>query len=140
MEDNKELKEIQENYTKVKQSIGQKDYYLNIKDPILTWAKHYSEYCDKGKYLYELLPKIMTEQKLSRLQAYALVGLVSDLIYDADSMNDDIDSALDSLFSGINGDCIKEQVFTFPDDPPGEDHQHYAWSQKWKLWKMDDNF
>ncbi len=134
MEKNKELKEIQENYQRVKESIAQKDYYNLIKEPITDWAIHYFEYNYNGKYLYDLLTKIMAEQVLSRLQAYVLIGLVSELICDNNCMNSSIDSVLDSLYSGVNGDCIKEQVFTFPDDPVGQDYQHYAWSNKWMLW------
>lgn len=135
MENNKKLEEIQRNYEKIEQSIAQRDYYIDMKDQIVNWAKHYSEHKDKGMYLYDLLPKIMGTQKLSRLQAYVLIGMVSDVIYNAGYMNDDIDSTLDVLFSRVNGDCIKELVFTFPDDPLGEDYQHYAWSNKWRMWQ-----
>lgn len=133
--DQNDTKQIQENHKKTEQNIAQRSYYMDIKEPIMSWAKGYSENNDKGKYLYELLRKVMTDQKLSRLQSYALVGLVNDFIYSIDCMNDEIDSTLDSLYSAINGECISEQVFSFPDDPPNENVQEYAWSNRWKLWQ-----
>jgi hypothetical protein len=134
----KDLKIIQENYKIVKQNIAQEPYYLSMREAVLSWAKRYSDHSDndKGAYLFEIVRNTMIDQKLSRLQAYALVGLIVELIYDANYMNDEIDSFIDnSLFSRINGDGDSKYTFSFPDDPLDEDPQQYAWSNKWKLWR-----
>jgi len=131
-----DLEIIQENYKIVERSIAQEPYYLNMKEEVLSWAKRYSDHNDKGAYLFEIVRNTMINQKLSRLQAYALVGLIVELIYDADYMNDEIDSFIDnSLFSRINGDGNSKYTFSFPDDPLDEDPQQYAWSNKWKFWQ-----
>lgn len=142
MENNKELKEVQENYKRVEQSIAQKGYYLAIKEPILEWSKDYHEHKEETyyyRYFFYLVRKVIVDQKLSRLQAYALVGLITDLLYSVDGMHEEVDNFIDNaLFSRINGDGDYTDPIPFSDDPLEENPQHYAWSGKWRMWQESE--
>lgn len=134
-----DVKEILENHKRVEEIISQKLYYLSMKDSIKDWAKQYPKYREDENYFelfFETFRKVFNDQNLSRLQAYVLIGLISNFLYEEKLMTEDIDNFIDNaLYSRINGEAPPSDNFNFSDDPPGLDPKNYARSIEWKFWK-----
>jgi hypothetical protein len=119
-----------ENIEKIKNAISKKDFFFDIKTSVIDWSRRYPE-SNENEFLENLLLEIIKVNNLNRVQSYSFVLLIYDLIEDAGLMNDFIDNNIDWLYSRLNGECSKEAILTFPEDPTNIDIRDYARSYVW---------